>query len=172
MPLPPNSRRLIQVCRRRLQHLSPLSSAGGAAGPRSWPDALDSLHRILLGYENATKQQIETENRYRTIFEDAPVGIFQLDAQGRPLSLNNALARILGYDSPELVLEEAAKTVPAQILDPRQWTASGPLKEEGDVRSLDREITSRDGKIKWSACTCAKFAKTPGSSATKERLKM
>ena len=115
----------------------------------SWPDALDSLHRILLGYENATKQMLETENRYRTIFEDAPVGIFQLDAQGRPLSLNNAMARILGYGSSELLLEEASMTVPAQVLDPRQWTASGPLKEEGDVRSFDREITCRDGKIKW-----------------------
>jgi diguanylate cyclase (GGDEF)-like protein/PAS domain S-box-containing protein len=116
---------------------------------QSWPEALDSLHRILLGYENATKQLVENENRYRTIFEDAPVGIFQLDPQGRPLSLNNAMARILGYRSSELLLEEAAQTVPAQVLDPRQWCASGPLKEEGDVRSFDREITSRDGKIKW-----------------------
>lgn len=116
---------------------------------KSWPEALDSLHRTLLGYENAAKQLIETENRYRTIFEDAPVGIFQLDPHGRPMSLNNAMARILGYSSSELLIEEAAQTVPAQVLDPRQWGASGPLKEEGDVRSFDREITSRDGKIKW-----------------------
>ena len=66
---------------------------------RSWPEALDSLQSILLGYENATKDLIEAETRYRAIFEDAPVGMFQLDPDGRPVRVNNAMARILGYAS-------------------------------------------------------------------------
>jgi len=66
---------------------------------QSWPEAIDALHQVLLGFENANKELAESESRYRTIFEDAPVGIFQVDRHGRPLSLNSAMSKVFGYES-------------------------------------------------------------------------
>src|SRR5262245_18052805 len=43
----------------------------------------------------------EAEAKYRGIFESAQEGIFQTTPAGRYLSANPALARMLGYDSPE-----------------------------------------------------------------------
>jgi len=41
------------------------------------------------------------EQAYRDIFESAPVGIFTSTPEGKMIEANPALARILGYDSPE-----------------------------------------------------------------------
>jgi PAS domain S-box-containing protein len=43
----------------------------------------------------------ESEERYRSIFEQAPIGIFQSTLEGRLLRVNPALARMFRYDSPE-----------------------------------------------------------------------
>ena len=43
----------------------------------------------------------KAEQKYRGIFENAILGIFQSTPDGEFLSVNPALARIAGYDSPE-----------------------------------------------------------------------
>ena len=43
---------------------------------------------------------IESEARYRRLFEDAALGIFQSTLDGRVLSVNPSMARIFGYASP------------------------------------------------------------------------
>lgn len=48
----------------------------------------------------------ESEKKYRTIFEHAPLGIFRSTPEGRFLEVNFELAKILGYDSPESVVHE------------------------------------------------------------------
>ena len=47
----------------------------------------------------------QAEANYRSIFENAVEGIFQSTAEGRFITVNPAFARILGYDSPEDVVE-------------------------------------------------------------------
>ncbi|WP_166263289.1 NahK/ErcS family hybrid sensor histidine kinase/response regulator [Marinobacter caseinilyticus] len=47
-------------------------------------------------------EELESErNRYKWLFENALHGIFQGDLKGGFLSVNPAMARIVGYDSPE-----------------------------------------------------------------------
>jgi PAS domain S-box-containing protein len=43
----------------------------------------------------------ESEENYRSLFQNAPIGIFHSLPEGRYLRLNPALAQIMGYDSPE-----------------------------------------------------------------------
>ena len=45
-----------------------------------------------------------SEQKYKTIFEQAPVGIYQSTYDGRFLTVNPTLVRILGYDSAEELL--------------------------------------------------------------------
>ena len=47
----------------------------------------------------------EAEKKYRSIFENAVEGIFQSTADRRFLTVNPSLARILGYESPEEVID-------------------------------------------------------------------
>jgi len=46
----------------------------------------------------------KAERLYRGIFENAVEGIFVTDAEGRLLNANQALAGLLGYDSPEEII--------------------------------------------------------------------
>jgi PAS domain S-box-containing protein len=59
---------------------------------------------ILLGEIGRCRQMekslLETQQRYRSIFENAVEGIFQSTPDGTYISVNPALARIKGYDSP------------------------------------------------------------------------
>ncbi|HNW94511.1 MAG TPA: PAS domain S-box protein, partial [bacterium] len=48
----------------------------------------------------------ESEERYRSIFNNATEGIFQSTPQGRYLQMNPAFARMFGYDSPEAMCRE------------------------------------------------------------------
>ncbi len=48
----------------------------------------------------------ESEEKYKTIFNNAPLGIFRSTPGGRFIEVNPALAEMLGYDSPETVLQE------------------------------------------------------------------
>jgi len=50
----------------------------------------------------------EAEQKYRGIFDNAVIGIFQCAPDGRFLSVNSALAFAFGFDSPEEMVEEAA----------------------------------------------------------------
>ena len=103
----------------------------------------------LRRHENANRQAAEASNWYRAIFEDAPVGILQVSAEGRLLNLNNVMARMLGYTSPELFLAENSKSKTSRFFDPGQWSkavlASGP----DEIRQFDLQVNHRDGMIRW-----------------------
>jgi diguanylate cyclase (GGDEF)-like protein/PAS domain S-box-containing protein len=116
---------------------------------QSWPEALDSLQRLLERYENANKELVEAETKYRTIFEDAPVGIFQVDLKGQVLSLNTAMARILGYASPDQFVAEGSQSGSDKFFEPSQWAKAPVSSEDGKVRCFDLQIRSRDGSTKW-----------------------
>lgn len=53
-----------------------------------------------------------SEAKYREIFENAPEGIFQTSFNGRILAANPAVARILGYDSPEELIAGTSNLCP------------------------------------------------------------
>lgn len=57
----------------------------------------DKVEEKLRRSKNALK---ESEEKYRSIFENATQGIFQAAPDGRLLTANSAFAQILGYDSP------------------------------------------------------------------------
>ncbi len=64
------------------------------------------ISQDITEQKQAEKALMESEEKYRTIFEQSPLGIFRSTFAGRFIEVNPALARILGYDSPEAVLRE------------------------------------------------------------------
>ncbi|HUO13539.1 MAG TPA: PAS domain S-box protein [Verrucomicrobiae bacterium] len=68
-----------------------------------------NIHGILAIYQDVTgRKRIEaklrdSENRFRTAFEDAPYGMCMTDLNGRFLHANAALCMMLGYSAHELL---------------------------------------------------------------------
>ena len=116
----------------------------------SWPDALDSLHRHLVGIDLANKALQESEKRYRTIFEEAPLGMFQMSPGGQLLNLNGAMARILGFESAEQLLAEVAKGESPRIFRTCPWGEQAMGGEERMLQTgVDLHLSCRDGAKKW-----------------------
>jgi diguanylate cyclase (GGDEF)-like protein/PAS domain S-box-containing protein len=90
------------------------------------------------------------EEKYRAIFEDAVIGIFQSTPDGRPLSINRALAHMHGYDSPEQLLAEVSNVARQLFVDPgRMGELTRALDENDVVRATEVEVYRRDRTKKW-----------------------
>jgi len=73
---------------------------------RRWSPAEESVLKITaasLGAAIVRKQTedtlIESERKYRNLFDNAPIGVFRTNSKGEALSINTNMARILGFKS-------------------------------------------------------------------------
>lgn len=62
----------------------------------------------------------EAEKKYKTIWENAAGGIYQLTPDGQILSANPALARIFGYDSPEHLMRSVRNAHAELFVEPME----------------------------------------------------
>ncbi|MGB7848081.1 MAG: EAL domain-containing protein [Candidatus Acidiferrum sp.] len=93
----------------------------------------------------------QAEGKYRAIFEDSVVGIFQTTPEGCPLSINRALANMHGYDSPEQLLAEVSNVAQQLFVDSgRLNELRSELDEKGVVRGVELELCRKDGARKWA----------------------
>jgi PAS domain S-box-containing protein len=91
-----------------------------------------------------------TEQKYRTIFENAIEGIYQTTPQGRYLSANPALARMLGYDSPAELIEARNDLRNQEYVDPEMHEEFVSLmRGNGIVQNFEYQAYRKDGKIIW-----------------------
>ena len=97
--------------------------------------SFDNLNRLQT-------QLVRAEEKYRAIFEDAVVGIFQTTADGRPVSINRALAEMYKYASPEQFLAEVSNVVSQLFVDPsRMNDLRQILTKDGIVRGAEVKST-------------------------------
>jgi PAS domain S-box-containing protein len=91
----------------------------------------------------------EAERKYRGIFDEAIVGIFQLSTDGRLLDANPAMAHIFGFDSPPQML--AAMTDAWHItVDPlREQAFIQVMAQYGRVQNFESEVFSQKGGTLW-----------------------
>lgn len=92
----------------------------------------------------------KAERKYRTIFENAVEGIYQITPSGRFLSANPALARLFGYDSPDELMS-AVYNVTTQIYgrSEKREAFMKELDETGEVKDFETQVRRRDGRVVW-----------------------
>ena len=91
----------------------------------------------------------EAEEKYRNIFEHAVEGLFQMTPAGRFVTVNNALARILGFASPAALtgMGDAAAGLFARAED-REFLRAA-LESMGVVRAMEAEFIHQNGSRLW-----------------------
>ncbi len=96
-----------------------------------------------------TKLQI-AESKYRSIFENAAEGIYQSTSTGRYITANPALARILGFSTPEEAINYFTDIGHQLYINPNRRTEFVRLIEEfGSVSEFESQIYRRDNNIVW-----------------------
>ena len=98
-----------------------------------------------------------TEEKYRSIFENAVMGIFQSTPEGRIISANPAFARILGYDSQEDVLTSLTDMTEQMYVQPeRRAELLRTMNEQGIHPEQEVQYFRKDRSTVWVTVTgCA-----------------
>src|ERR671912_1466350 len=96
------------------------------------------------------RERRQAEEKYRSIFENAVEGIFQTTVDGRFLTANPAMARMLGYESPEELLG-AISNIGAQLyVDPGRREEFYQLAlRDGFVSGFEVQMHRKDGDLVW-----------------------
>jgi len=113
-------------------------------------------NRLLLNEinvrESVEEELKKSEEKYRSIFENIPQGIFQTSTDGRFISANRTLARMYGYDSPEEMLEKTYNIGEQYYADPEQRKVFLELMEKnGHVEKFITRFKRQDGAIFWGS---------------------
>ena len=100
--------------------------------------------------KRAEKALRETEEKYRSIFENAVEGIFQTTPDGRFVAANPALARMLGFDSPEELISTRTDIAQEHYVDPQSREEfKRSMEENGFVLDFELEAYRKDGSKIW-----------------------
>jgi PAS domain S-box-containing protein len=91
-----------------------------------------------------------SQEKYRSIFENALEGIYQSTPDGRFLSVNPAMARIHGYESPVAMMEAVTEIGHQVYVDPNGRDEFRRLLEEQDeIGGIEYQVYRQDGDIVW-----------------------
>jgi PAS domain S-box-containing protein len=92
----------------------------------------------------------KSEEKYRSIVENSVEGIFQSTPEGRVLTANPALARMLGYASPEELVSSMTDVERQLYVDPvRRQELLRAVQENGVVQGFECELRRRGGDTLW-----------------------
>ena len=143
----------------------PIRFGGGVVGilslqsytPRAYSQEDLKLLQTLADQCGDTLQRIEmadslraAEAKYHSIVENAAEGIFQTTPEGRHLSANPALARILGYQTPEELISTIADIGHQHYVIPERWDELKRLLEaKGSVQGFEIEVYRKDRSRTW-----------------------
>ncbi len=117
------------------------------------PEYLDYLSEAVervLRQSRLEQRLQESEEKYRLIFENAVVGIYQASLDGRLLMVNPAMARMFGYGSPEEMISAVTDT------RTQLWVSAEErakyirfLQEGGTVVGAEAWMRHKNGSTIW-----------------------
>ncbi len=96
-----------------------------------------------------------SESNYRSIFENAVEGIYQSTLDGRFVTASPSMADILGYDSPEELIESVTDIAGQCYASSEQrGTLIRMLGKDGVVKRYETRMIRKDGTFIWGSNSC------------------
>lgn len=91
-----------------------------------------------------------SEEKYRNIFNNALEGIFQVTAEGKYISANPALIKMLGYSSLEELISSITDIRTQVYVNPRDRDEFIGLCEKiGYIENFETQLRKKDGTVIW-----------------------
>jgi len=108
------------------------------------------ITRDVTERHKAVQSLREAEEKYRRIFEDSVTGIFQTAPDGRMLSANPAVAKLLGYNSPaELIARLPNVTFQGYVNPADRELFRSMLEKTDEVKNFEYQAYRKDGSTIW-----------------------
>lgn len=127
--------------------------------------------QVIVIIRNVTQQKSaehalrESEEKYRSIFENAVEGIFQTTTDGFYINANPSLAKMLGFDSvDELInssynIEEQHYVVPEDRLKFKKI-----IESQGQVNRFETQVYRKDKSKIWISINARKVSDSSGNT--------
>src|ERR1035437_9313139 len=117
--------------------------------------------------KKAEKELIESELRFRKLFELAGVGVAQVDATtGRLIKINKKFAEMLGYSIEEMLrLTFRDITYPDDIIESANNYSRLRKKQIGEF-VIEKRYIRKDGTIFWGVLTVSPMGEIAGGENT------
>ena len=120
------------------------------------PDESGRLRIISGTFQDVTARRAvqsaltQSEARYRSVFDNALEGIYQSTLDGKFLSVNASMARILCYESPADLMARVTNIGRDIFADPRDRQRYVELLEEHvQVMGFETQVRRKDGSLIW-----------------------
>ena len=113
-------------------------------------NGIAGVGRDITWLKNSEAALVAAEQKYRRMFDEALVGIFNIEADGSLIQVNPAMAHSMGYESPE----EMYALLPDGLFTTAVSQASHEeilqqVIADGFVKSFELEIYRKDGEKIW-----------------------
>jgi PAS domain S-box-containing protein len=89
----------------------------------------------------------EREEKYRTLFEGVPVGLYRTAPDGKVLDVNAATVQMMGYPDRDSLVTLNSAEMYVHPEERERWKER--MEREGVVRDFEIQSYRRDGKIIW-----------------------
>jgi PAS domain S-box-containing protein len=91
-----------------------------------------------------------SEEKYRSIFENAIEGIFQTTPEGRVITANSTFVSMYGYDSPQEMINSITDIGKEFYVHPRDRERFKSICEmQGSVEGFEEQVYRKDRKKAW-----------------------
>ncbi|MGB8060582.1 MAG: PAS domain S-box protein [Candidatus Sulfotelmatobacter sp.] len=114
------------------------------------PEGILALYRDITEQKQIEAELRESEDRFRTAFEEAPYGMCMTALNGRFLHANAALCQMLGYSAEELQAGAWQEITHPDDLERSRQIATQFDKGVDTTLELEKRYLHKRGKVVWA----------------------
>ena len=119
---------------------------------------IDQLSKLITERQIAEEALKKSENKYRFLFDHAPVGIFEIDLPtGKFINVNAVMCETLGYSKEELLNLKAVDLLIGDSKKQYKRRLEKLLADETISKDVDYNVKTKDGRKIWVSLTANHF---------------
>ena len=119
-----------------------------------WTDENISLLKIVgeiftraIEHKSADEYLRESENKYRALFENIPVGLYRTSPDGKFLDLNPSMVAMLGCENKESIIGRFVGDF--NVFRKDQEKSFALMDRDGVLRNFEFQLKRDDGTVVW-----------------------